>query len=459
MRAGATLRIAVAAVGSLSLVLWSVGAPGAPGRAPELLVTVADVTDTSAVLWAREPTAAPIAVEITSEADGARRTLVIEPSADRDLTGQARIGALAPGTRYEYCLQSSNSAVGGEFVTAPAADRAAPLRLLWSADLGGRGFCRRADAGYAIFDAMAARRPDRFLFLGDTIYADRRCTGDGVVPGAEFVARTLPEFHARHRYNREDPAVQRLLRRTAVWATWDDHDVRGNFSGSAQSLMPVGRQAFIDYWAVDAPSGDANRLYRSFRHGTLAELFILDTRQYRSANCARDGLDKTMLGERQRRWLIDGLAASQAVWKLVASSVPLSITKAWPCGDSWASRELLLFSTGFARERDSILSDLARRGVTNLVFLVADVHFALFAVHEPSPGFRFHELVAGPLAARPRRARPPDGTLRSAVLSSAGRVPTFGELDIDAHGLTARIIDGGGTVLATERLTPAATGR
>jgi alkaline phosphatase D len=163
-----------------------------------------------------------------------------------------------------------------------------------------------------------------------------------------------------------------------------------------------------------------------------------------------------MLGERQRRWLIDGLAASRAVWKLVASSVPLSITKAWPCGDSWASRDLLLVSTGFARERDAILSALERRGVTNLVFLVADVHFALFAVHEPSPGFRFHELVAGPLAARPKRARPPDGTLRSDVLFSAGGVPTFGELDIDTAGITARIVDGTGSVLATERLTPAA---
>jgi alkaline phosphatase D len=43
--------------------------------------------------------------------------------------------------------------------------------------------------------------------------------------------------------------------------------------------MPVGRKAFIDYWAIDTPPGEPNRLYRSFRHGTLAELFILDTRQ------------------------------------------------------------------------------------------------------------------------------------------------------------------------------------
>lgn len=457
LRAASVLAIGhptIPAVALIPLVLWSVGALGVPRPAAPLLVTVGDVTDTTAALWVRGPRAAPTTVELLGGDGTVSRTVAIEPSEARDLTGRASIGALAPGTRYQYRVRAGGSTVTGRFVTAPPADRTLPLRLAWSADLGARGFCRHTDTGYVVFDAMAARRPDRFLFLGDTIYADHRCRGNAVAPGGDFVARTLSGFHAKHRYNREDPALQRFLRDTAVWVTWDDHEVRSNFAGPAESLMPVGRQAFLDYWPIDAPPGDATRLYRRFRHGTLAEIFILDTRQYRTENCHRDGPDKTMLGHRQRQWLIEGLAASRAVWKLVASSVPLSIPKAWPCGDSWAPRDLGLLATGFAWERDAILLAARRHGVANVVFLAGDVHFALVAAHEPWPGFRVHELIAGPLAARPERARPPDGTLGSRVLFSAEGVATFGELEIDANGLTARILDGAGAVLATERLAP-----
>jgi alkaline phosphatase D len=300
---------------------------------------------------------------------------------------------------------------------------------------------------------MAARQPDRFLFLGDTVYADHRCAGGDVVPGADFIARTLPEFHARHRYNRESPAVQRFLARTPVWATWDDHDVRNNFAGPHEPLMPVGRQAFVDYWPVAATAADPWRLYRRFRHGRLVELFILDTRQYRSGNCRPDGANKTLLGARQRDWLVDALASSTARWKLVASSVPLSIPKAWPCGDSWAPAELLLFETGFAREREAVLRALHDRGVANVVFLAGDVHFALLAVHEPWRGFRVHELIAGPLAARPKRAEAPDGRLNSRVLFSVGGVATFGELAVDATGVSARIFDAVGVLRGSARLT------
>jgi alkaline phosphatase D len=354
-------------------------------------------------------------------------------------------------------VRAGEAAVAGRFVTAPAPDRQAPLRLLWSGDLGSRGFCRHAGDGYEIFDTMASRRPDRFLFLGDTIYADHRCRGEGVVPGADFVARSLAGFHANHRYARQDAAVQRFLAGTVVWATWDDHDVRSNFAGPGEALMPVGRQAFVDYWPIDTPADERSRLYRRFRHGALAEIFILDTRQYRSGNCQRDGPDKTMLGARQRRWLTEGLGTSTAVWKLVASSVPLSITKAWPCGDSWAASHLLVRSTGFAQERDAILRDLRDRGVANVVFLVADVHFALVAAHEPWSGFRFYELIAGPLAARPKSPRTPDGDLGSRVLFAAGGRATFGEVEIEPHALTVRIFDGAGSLLWDRRLIPAAT--
>src|SRR6185436_8653953 len=123
-----------------------------------------------------------------------------------------------------------------------------------------------------------------------------RCAGPETVPGANFVANTLTEFRAKHRYNRADPGVQHYFRRSSVYAIWDDHEVRSDFSGPHERLMPVGRAAFLDYFPILPPADEPGRLYRCFRWGRLLELFILDTRQYRSRNTALDGPDKTMLG-------------------------------------------------------------------------------------------------------------------------------------------------------------------
>jgi alkaline phosphatase D len=337
--------------------------------------------------------------------------------------------------------------VSGEFVTAPAPGEAAPVTIAWSGDLGSRGYCRSA-GGWPAVDALAARRPDTFLFIGDTIYADHRCGGDAV-PGADFVASSLAEFHAKHRYNRADPAVQRLFRQTSVVAIWDDHEVRSNFAGPDEPLTAIGLRAFLDFWPIATSPEEPTRLYRRLRRGRLVEIFVLDTRQYRSANRTRDGPDKTMLGPEQRRWLVDALVDSTATWKVVVSSVPLSIAKGRPFGDSWARRSILGHVTGFAGERDAILREVRRRGIERLVVLVTDVHHGAFFTHRPPAGPEVHELIAGPLAARPQPAQAPtDDSLKSTVHALHGGGPTFGELEVTAERLTARLFDGQGRLLA-----------
>ena len=321
------------------------------------------------------------------------------------------------------------------------------MRLLWSGDLGARGHCgaRR----YGVFDTMATRRPDLFLFVGDTVYADHPCAA---LPGAEAAADTFEGFRARYRHNLSDPAVQAFLRGTSVTAIWDDHEVRGNFAGPRQPLMPVGRAAFLASWPVATSPTHPTRLYRSRRWGALLEIFVLDTRQYRSSNWAPDGPDKTMLGAAQRRWLVDGVTASTAVWKVVVSSVPLSLPKGWPISDSWAPRNVLGYRTGFARERDEILSLLQAAGTRNLVVLAADVHFAAAIAHTPGPGFRVWELVAGPLAAGTKDPGWPAAGLDSRVLFAHGAEPTFGELRVGTHGLDVAFFAGSGRLLWTARL-------
>jgi len=152
-----------------------------------------------------------------------------------------------------------------------------------------------------------------------------------------------------------------------------------------------GSAAYVDY----QPLVNAEKLYRSARWGRHLEIFFLDTRSYRQANLDPDAgaYPKTMLGDEQRRWLIDGLVRSKATWKVIVSSVPLSIPTG---GDGWADGGT---RQGFERELVAMFTGLRAVQVRNLVWLTTDVHFATGFRSTPFPGFRLLELTSGPLSA------------------------------------------------------------
>jgi len=440
------LRVLAGAV----LAVW---AAVAGADEPGLLLTVGEVSDRGAVVWIRGTSASPVSITYARAGGGEERQAQVALSLAADRTGKTALSGLLPGTRYRYKATQGGASAEGEFVTAPASDSEAPVRFAWSGDLGSRGYCRRVTDGYPIFRAMARVPVDFFLFVGDTIYGDHVCDGPEFVPGSGFVARTLAQYHAKYRYNRADAAVLAYFRRTSVFAIWDDHEVGNDFSGSVEPRMPTGRQAFIDYFPVVPPREEPGRLYRRFRWGRLLEIFILDTRQYRSANSVPDGPGKTMLGRAQRRWLVEGVSGSTALWKVVITSVSLSVPTGRKARDSWSNANVWGFpeegGTGFATERDAILRDLRGRGVKNLVFLATDLHHAELIRHHPTTDWSFHEFIAGPLSASLGRPRPLDQALNPRSLWALGGVLNFGEIAVDATSLTVRIIDADGHVRHT----------
>jgi alkaline phosphatase D len=440
----------------VALAFVLVLAAAAAGGEPPLLVTVGDVTDSSAVVWVRGQTWGRVILRYAPEGRGDEQSAELRVSPAANLTGKLRLEGLRPATRYRYAVAQNSDEVQGSFLTAPRPTATAPVRFVWGGDLGSRKRCRHVTDGYPIFRVLAELKPDFFLFVGDTIYADQVCNGEDRVPGADFVARKLPDFWAKHRYNRADPAVQKFFRSTSVYAIWDDHEVRNDFAGTAEPLMPVGRQAFLDYFPILPPAEEPGRLYRKFRWGRLVEVFILDTRQYRRPNAEPDGPRKTMLGPAQRRWLIESVTASEAVWKFIVSSVPLSVPTGRSARDSWSNANVWGFpeehGTGFAVERDAILRAFRERGVKNLVFLAADVHHAELIRHHPTPEWSFHEFIAGPLSASLGRPRPLDRALGPRSLFALGGVENVGEVAVDPAGLTVRIVTVTGEVRFTHTI-------
>jgi alkaline phosphatase D len=453
-------------LGRLSVALLFLGAapsgigPAAPVAVEEesgLLVTVAEVGADRAVLWLRAAGSEPLGVRVAPADDpGAARAFQAVASADWDHIVRVPLRGLRPGTRYAYQVTAGREQAAGTFTSAPDPGADTRVHLLWSGDLGGGGYCRDPEDGYSIFRAMAQRRADFFLFVGDTAYADHVCGVPRHAAGADFVARTVEEYRAKHRYNRADPTFQAFLRTTPVYAIWDDHEVRNNFVGPGEPLMPAGRRAFRDYWGLVGDAEEPDRLYRSVRWGRHVEVFILDTRQYRSPNATPDGPAKTMLGLAQRRWLLDGVTASTATWKVIVSTVPLGMFTGGAHSDSWSSANILGYprpGNGFAWERDLILGTLREEGVRNVAFLTGEVHHAELIRHDLATGYHVHEFVAGPLAARRGFPRFLDRSLGSRSLGRLGLAANFGEVVADGRALTVRIRDRSGSARTTLQLT------
>jgi alkaline phosphatase D len=429
-------------------------------------VATGDVTSRSALAWLRTDGPARVQVEWAPDAqpDLSARASIMTTSKEHDFTLIVPLNGLEPATRYRYRVLTAGTddrafhpaareAGTGRFITA--ADDEVPERVsfLWSGDLGGQQRCRNEQSGYPIFDRMLQKRASFAILLGDLIYGDDRCPSPPNAPGGDFLATTLGQYRDKHRYQRADPALQRLLAVMPVYAVWDDHEVRNNFSGPSEPLMPVGRQALLEYWPIPAPPEEPTRLYRKVRRGADLELFILDTRQYRSPNGEFDGPAKTMLGLAQRDWLLEGLARSTATWKVVATSVTLSTPKPGgklsPGNDSWARGA---DGTGFQAELRMIINTILDRHVRNVVWLAADVHFVQVNAYDPDGDgiVDFHEFVCGPLSAAPGKVLPPDPAFRPTALYSETGFMNFGMVTVNGPSLHLDIIDDAGVPRFTQ---------
>jgi alkaline phosphatase D len=317
----------------------------------------------------------------------------------------------------------------GQFVTAPASDAAASLRLAFSGDADGTHRGGTPVYPHDVMAAIAAERPDRFVFLGDTVYPE---------PPGRHRAGGLDAYRAKYRESRAIPAVRAALRATAVEAIWDDHEVENDFDPRTvdPARLAAGRQAFLEAWPIDAPAG---RLYRSLRWGRSAELFILDVRSYRSPQADKTGAcdnpsrsrradiaptlpaptrallaplapqlglpvpprclaalrdpARTLLGTAQRAWLTQALVRSDAAWKIVLSPVPVQVFFGFPY-DRWE---------GYAAERAALLNFIRMGNIRGVVWLAADAHAVLVNdVRTGAPSGAgttgMKEVVVGPIA-------------------------------------------------------------
>jgi alkaline phosphatase D len=398
-----------------------------------------DVAEGRATIWARADAPGRLVVDWSEAESFQERRTVQGPAATAasDFTARVELTGLPPGAKIRYRVRfedpsdpsAASEPVSGSFLTPfPGRD----VLFAWSGDVCGQGWGIDPDRGGMLgWESMRRLEPEFFVHSGDTVYADvplprEMPLPDGtlwrnlVTPAKAKVAETLEEFRGCHRYNRLDENLRRFSAEVPMVAQWDDHEVRNNWYPGQVLTDPAykerrvdvlaarARQAFLEYHPIRASRRDPERIFRSYSRGPLLELFVLDERSFRARNSPnrqeREGLDTAFLGTRQVEWLKDRLRASRAVWKVIASDMPLGLI----VGDGRSDFEAVANGDGPALGREleiaGLLRFLKRHAIRNVVWLTADVHYAAAHHYQPARArfteFEpFWEFVAGPLHA------------------------------------------------------------
>lgn len=300
------LLVAAALLSLLATVPSTAGA-----RAFSYGVASAEVTSSSAVVWARSLKAGKVRLILALNKTFTRKRLTktVFAKKSNDLTVQTRVAGLRAGTRYYYFfVQGKQRSLIGTFKTAPKSRASKTIRFAVTGDadpnrINGQNVRNPEGADdFATYDAMGRERNDFNVNLGDTIYSD------SLVDRGFPRAFDLDAKRQKYRLALTYPKLLSLRQSAPMYNQWDDHEFVDDFTprsegcdvgstSTPQYACPVGQiwstgvKAFREYMPVTYSAQDGT--YRSFRWGRNLEVFILDERSFRSLRASEVKVDPT----------------------------------------------------------------------------------------------------------------------------------------------------------------------
>jgi alkaline phosphatase D len=308
---------------------------------------------------------------------------------------------LEPGRDYWYRFMAGGQRSEiGRTRTAPNADASnSRLRLAVAS-------CQQYEHGYFLaYRHMLDDDLDLVIHVGDYIYEEswgvKRIRSHNA---PEII--TLDDYRARYALYKGESELKHAHAMHPWLVTWDDHEVENDYAGWMSEnddpkdwfLMrrAAAYQAFYEHMPLPSgaiPFGPDMRLFADRSFGQLANVCMLDTRQYRSplactgpgrrgsrsANCEelQDPM-RTKLGAAQEGWVAGRVAASKARWNLFASGTVMAYIDEVPgpgerfWNDGW---------NGYQAARGRFMSSIAETRVSNPVVVSGDIHSFLTARH------------------------------------------------------------------------------
>ena len=322
----------------------------------------------------------------------------------RDFTVKVDVDDLDPATSYyfQFSVAGERSVIGRTRTLPRGRADAARLAVV---------SCSNLPAGLFNVYALIARRTDldAVLHLGDYLYEYGNSTfGDGTlldrVPNPDKEIISLIDYRQRHAQYKGDVDLQEAHRQHAFICVWDDHEITNDSwkdgaenhnpelgEGDYQVRKRAAIRAYFEWMPIREWKFQANaRIFRQFRFGNLADLLMLDTRNYaRDQQSAAKPISltagfpandpvandpaRTMLGFDQEEWVTERLSVSQsrgAVWRLLGQQVmmaQLSVSGGQTVFnlDQW---------DGYRPARQRLFDAVRGNNVDNLVVLTGDIH-------------------------------------------------------------------------------------
>lgn len=241
--------------------------------------------------------------------------ITVDPQ--RDYTAQIELTDLAEDHVYELKAVSrypNSTTIGetlqGKFKTAPEAN--VSCEVLFAVSTGQAfGDQDAPEGGYKIYDAMLRLDIDFFVHTGDILYYDNLAKNED-----------LARWHWSRMYSL--PTNLRFHRRVASYFIKDDHDTWLNDCWPGYETEFMGDFTFEQGQAIfleQVPMYD--KTYRTFRWGKDLQIWLMEGRDFRSPNTDPDGPQKTIWGDKQKKWLYQTVQESDATFKLLISPTPI----------------------------------------------------------------------------------------------------------------------------------------
>jgi len=273
--------------------------------------------------------------------------------------------------------------------------------------------CQRWEHGYfSAYDHMCKENLDLVLFLGDYIYEYAGAANAVRLPSGGWV-NSLSDYRDRYALHRSEKGLQAMHAQCPWLITWDDHEVSNDYAGLVRgqsgnigfdfvAQRARAYQAFYEHMPLRVSaltksieglaSGAELRIYGQVAYGKLANIYLLDDRQYRDRQvCNRNEAygsgwvdtalceewfnpNRTLLGAEQSQWLDQSFAKAKSdarTWNVIAQQTIFG-RRDFKLGagyslwnDGW---------DGYSAARQSMTQSMQNHALKNPVLLGGDVH-------------------------------------------------------------------------------------
>ena len=273
--------------------------------------------------------------------------------------------------------------------------------------------CQRWEHGYfSAYDHMCQENLDMVLFLGDYIYEYAGAANPVRLPKGGWV-NSLDDYRERYALHKSEKGLQAMHAQCPWLVTWDDHEVSndyaglergqsGNISFNFAAQCARAYQAFYEHMPLRASAliksieglaqGAELRIYGQVPYGKLANIYLLDDRQYRDKQVCNksDGHGsgfinpdqcedwfnpkRSLLGLEQTKWLDQAFANAQKdarPWNVVAQQTifgrrDFRIGAGYTLwNDGW---------DGYSAARQQMTQSMQNKALKNPVLIGGDVH-------------------------------------------------------------------------------------